>query len=172
MSRSRFQGRGSQQGAAALEFALLVPLVVLLLFGAITTGFVLSDHTAVTNAVREGARYGSVADATTPSTWAASVQSRVEQVYYNAEGTAPTDDQICVQLVTAAGIVYASDSGANCGTAPSLPSGMTTGSCAVLVWMSKPETIQLAVAPSLNFTIGAQAVSYYGRTVGTTCTAK
>jgi hypothetical protein len=49
---------------------------------------------------------------------------------------------------------------------------MATGSCAVLVWMSKPETIQLAVVPSLDFRIGAQAVSYYGRTAGTTCTAK
>lgn len=168
MRRSR--RRDDQGGAAALEFALLVPIVVMLLFGTITTGLVYSDHLGITNAVREGARYGSVADVSA-STWASDVQTRIQQTYFNASGTQPTDSQICVQLVQSNGTVVASDSGTSCGTKPALPSNMGAGSCAVLVWMSKPETIRLAVAPDLNLNIAARSVSYYGRTVAPTCTA-
>jgi Flp pilus assembly protein TadG len=163
--------RRDERGASAVEFALIVPVVVMLLLGTITTGLVYSDHLSVTNAVREGARYGSVADATNGTTWANSVQTRVQQVYFNAAGTQPTDNEICVQLVQKGGTVLASDSGSACGTAPGLPSNMADGSCVVLVWMQEPETIQLVVFPSLNVDIGARSVAYYGRTVGTTCTA-
>jgi len=160
----------NERGAAAVEFALIVPIVVLLLFGTITTAFVYSDHLDITNAAREGARYGAVADASS-ATWAASVQTRVQQLSFNATGLKPTDNQVCVQLVQAGGTVLASDSGTACGSQPSLPTGMATGSCAVLVWLSEPKNIQLVVAPDLNLTISAQSVAYYGRTVGTSCTA-
>ena len=44
---------------------------------------------------------------------------------------------------------------------------MATGSCVVKVWVRKPQSIVLVVAPPLNLEIGAQSVSYYGRTRGT-----
>ncbi|MEO7844093.1 MAG: TadE/TadG family type IV pilus assembly protein [Nocardioides sp.] len=160
-----------ERGAAALEFALVVPFLMLLLLGTVTVGLVYSDHLGVTNAAREGARYGAAADAASAS-WATSVQTRVQQTYFNASGAQPTDAQICVKLVKSDATVVASDAGASCGTQPALPTGMEVGSCAVLVWMSKPETIQLIAFPDLNTEIGAQSVAYYGRTVGTTCTAK
>ncbi len=159
----------SERGAAALEFALLVPLLLMLLLGTITTGLVYSDHLAVTNAAREAARYGAATDATLGSTWATSVQTRVQQVYFNSTGGAPTDDQVCVDLVASNGTVIASDSGAACGTQPAAPDGMAPGSCAVRVWMTRPARIQLAV-DDLNFTLSAQSVAFYGRTVGTSCT--
>ncbi len=49
---------------------------------------------------------------------------------------------------------------------------MSTGSCAVLVWMTKPSVIRLGVFPDLHSTLSAQSVAFYGRTVDTTCTAK
>jgi Flp pilus assembly protein TadG len=153
-----------------VEFALLVPLVAMLLFGTVTAGLAYSDHVSVTNAAREGARYGAAADASL-TTWAASTQTRIQQVYFNAAGTAPTDNQVCVKLVKADGTVVASDSGTACGTEPALPT-MSTGSCAVLVWMTKPAVIRLGVAPDLHSTLSAKSVAFYGRTVGTTCTAK
>lgn len=167
---TRWWRKRNQRGASAVEFALLVPIVMLLLFGTITTGIVYSDHLGVTNAVREGARYGAVADATNPSTWANSVQARVKQVYFNASGNPLTDNEICAKLITSSGSVLASDGGSSCGTMPSLPT-MAAGTCAVVVWMQRPATIRLVVAPDLNFDIGAQSVDYYGRTVGTSCTA-
>jgi len=48
---------------------------------------------------------------------------------------------------------------------------MATGSCAVLVWMKRPATIQLIVFPDLTLDIGAESVAFYSREVGTTCLA-
>jgi Flp pilus assembly pilin Flp len=45
-----------EEGAAAVEFALLLPLLVLLLFGLIEFGFAFSTRIQATNAAREGAR--------------------------------------------------------------------------------------------------------------------
>jgi Flp pilus assembly pilin Flp len=48
-------GRG-QEGAAAVEFALLLPLLVLLLFGFIQFGLAFNTRIQATNAAREAAR--------------------------------------------------------------------------------------------------------------------
>jgi Flp pilus assembly pilin Flp len=49
------QGRG-EDGAAAVEFALLLPLLVLLLFGFIQFGMAFNTRIQATNAAREAAR--------------------------------------------------------------------------------------------------------------------
>lgn len=157
------------RGAAAVEFALVIPILVMLLMGMIWTGLTFSDHLSATNAVREGARYGASADASS-SNWATSVRDRIKQVYFNA-GSTVSDDQICVQLVQPNGATLTSYMGANCGTAPPLPANMAAGSCAVLVWVQRPETIKLGVVPDLDFNIGAKSVAFYGRKAGTSCTA-
>ena len=46
----------AQDGAAAVEFALLLPLLVLLLFGFIQFGIALNTRIQATNAAREAAR--------------------------------------------------------------------------------------------------------------------
>jgi Flp pilus assembly pilin Flp len=48
-------GKG-QDGAAAVEFALLLPLLVVLLFGLIQFGTAFNARIQATNAAREGAR--------------------------------------------------------------------------------------------------------------------
>ena len=45
-----------QDGAAAVEFALLLPLLVVLLFGFIQFGTAFNTRIQATNAAREGAR--------------------------------------------------------------------------------------------------------------------
>jgi Flp pilus assembly protein TadG len=49
-----------QRGSSAVEFALVLPLLILILFGIIEFGFILYDKAIVTNASREGARRGIV----------------------------------------------------------------------------------------------------------------
>jgi Flp pilus assembly protein TadG len=49
-----------QRGAAAIEFAIVLPLLVLLVFGIIEFSFLLYDKSVITNASREGARSGIV----------------------------------------------------------------------------------------------------------------
>ena len=164
--------RDREDGVAAVEFALVLPILVMLLFGVTSVGLTYSDHLSITNAVREGARLGAAIDYTPgPSTWADSVQLRVQQVYFNAGSTLSTN-QICVELVDSAGVSRAvpTTQGADCGPAPSSPSTVTTGSRIVKVWVKKPAKITVVIAPDYNLSIGAQSVSYYGRTSGS-CTA-
>jgi Flp pilus assembly protein TadG len=51
----------SQRGATAVEFAVIFPLLILLLFGMIEFGLYLFNRQVITNACREGARFGVVA---------------------------------------------------------------------------------------------------------------
>ncbi len=52
--------RSAERGAAAVEFALVVPVLVLLLFGIIDFGLWFEDSIALRQGVREGARQGIV----------------------------------------------------------------------------------------------------------------
>jgi Flp pilus assembly protein TadG len=49
-----------EKGASAVEFALVLPVLMVILFGIIEFGFILYDKAIVTNASREGARRGIV----------------------------------------------------------------------------------------------------------------
>ena len=60
--------RRDQQGASAVEFALVVPILLLLVFGVINFGVVMAQKASLSNAVRIGARYGSVNAYTTAHT--------------------------------------------------------------------------------------------------------
>jgi Flp pilus assembly protein TadG len=51
----------NQKGVAAVEFAIVLPVLVLLLFGTIEFGLLLYNKQVITNASREGARAGIVA---------------------------------------------------------------------------------------------------------------
>ena len=48
----------SQKGATAVEFAIVLPLLILLIFGMIEFGLYLFNRHVITNAAREGARAG------------------------------------------------------------------------------------------------------------------
>ena len=50
----------NQKGAAAVEFAIVLSLLLLLVFGIIEFGLLLYDKAVLTNASREGARFGIV----------------------------------------------------------------------------------------------------------------
>ena len=49
-----------QRGAAAVEFAMLLPLLMALFMGSVEMGLILYDKAVLTNASREGARAGIV----------------------------------------------------------------------------------------------------------------
>ena len=50
----------SQEGATVVEFAIILPLLLLLIFGIIEFGLFLFNRHVITNAVREAARAGIV----------------------------------------------------------------------------------------------------------------
>jgi Flp pilus assembly protein TadG len=52
--------RGDERGAAAVEFALVVPILLTLVFGIVDFGLMIRANTVLANAAREGARNGSI----------------------------------------------------------------------------------------------------------------
>ena len=51
----------SQKGATAVEFAIVLSLLITLIFGIIEFGLFIFNRQVITNAAREGARYGIIA---------------------------------------------------------------------------------------------------------------
>lgn len=82
----------TQKGAAIVEFAIVLPLLLMLVFGIIEFGIMLYDKAEVTNASREGARTGIVYDY--PNRVAVSKITTVVQNYLSGHmitfGTQPT----------------------------------------------------------------------------------
>lgn len=164
--------RTSESGSTIVEFALIFPVLVTMMMGTVTAGLAYNDKLSIANAVRDSARLGSAIDyntaPTTPTTWANSVQLRVQQAYANSASSLALS-QICVQLLKDDGttvLAAPAVQGTSCGTVPDPPTAVPPGSCVVKVWVSKPAKIELALLPQINFTISARTVSYYGRTVG------
>ncbi|HVI97025.1 MAG TPA: TadE/TadG family type IV pilus assembly protein, partial [Anaeromyxobacter sp.] len=67
--------RRHERGAAAVEFALVLPLLLVLLLGAIDWGYFFFLQEVVVNAAREGARAGSVIGDATASDAAAQTRA-------------------------------------------------------------------------------------------------
>ncbi|MFC6238780.1 TadE/TadG family type IV pilus assembly protein [Longivirga aurantiaca] len=85
---------GDDSGAAAVEFALVVPLLLLIVFGIINFGVLFSQQVSINNAVREGARRAVVGDPSAPRTCdgiLASVRNELSGLALN-----PADVQIKV----------------------------------------------------------------------------
>lgn len=163
-SRSRRVRRARGDGGAALvEFAIIAPLIFALIVGMFTGGISLSRKNSMTNAVREGARFGATLneDVTSPDDWATAVQKRVLSL-------APNDlqlSQICVRLVQDGAVRPGSGrsvtpSGCS-GRAPAPPSGVP-GQCVVQVWAYRTSELQV-VFWSEDLPLDASALNRYER---------
>ncbi len=72
---SRIHPRHGERGAAAVEFALILPLLAAVLFGAMEYGYILFQQFNLANAVRDGVRQGvTVAQTASPNPGATAVQ--------------------------------------------------------------------------------------------------
>jgi hypothetical protein len=66
--RRRAGALGSDTGASAIEFALVVPILLLLVFGIIEFGLVMRDYLSVASSVRVGARIAATGAGAGPGT--------------------------------------------------------------------------------------------------------
>jgi Flp pilus assembly protein TadG len=64
-------GRSRERGQATVEFALVLPILVLALMAVLQVALVVRDHVAVVNAAREAARQASVDSDPSAAQWAA-----------------------------------------------------------------------------------------------------
>lgn len=127
MMRALAGRRRADDGAAAVEFALVVPLLLLLVFGIIQFGITFSTLLALNNAARQGARIG----VTTQNTCAdvmAEVKSGSVSLgtkYPLAVTVTRGSTGICTGSITSAGAVTYSVGSATTVTCPAGNSDQT-----------------------------------------------
>jgi len=76
-----------QQGAAALEFALVAPLFLILFFGVLDFGLAMYAKGLITHASQEGARYGTIYHLSPPTT--GDIQGYVQRYLSDAKFSQP-----------------------------------------------------------------------------------
>jgi Flp pilus assembly protein TadG len=82
--------RGNDRGVAAVEFALLLPILLLLTLGAIDWGYFLYVKQRVVNAAREGARAGTLVDPATKEEDPLQVAKFAAEAYLKGVGLTET----------------------------------------------------------------------------------
>jgi Flp pilus assembly protein TadG len=163
------------RGAAAVELALVLPLLVSLVLGMVTGGLSYSNAIGVQDAVREGARFGATADASSV-TWASDVITQVRATQFDDGTTAAlSGTSVCVQLFKTPGTVSRSlcsvggRSGpalsiSSSGTdAPAVPPTLPAGACVVRVVAARRFTVNIAVT-RWSGTLTRSATAAYERT--------
>ena len=163
-----------ESGAVAVEFALVLPLLVVLVLGITTSGLSYTHAIGVTNAVREGARFGATADASS-SSWLADVRARVRATQFDDTTSDTTSTTaVCVQLVRQGSPNVAVKESCVSAAGPSLtmpaltafpavPAGLPPESCVVRVIAAREFQINIAVVPVWTGTLVRGSVARYER---------
>jgi Flp pilus assembly protein TadG len=98
-SQRRTTHSARRRGVAATELGLVLPLLMMIVLGAIDFGRFAYAYIAVTNAARAGAGFGILHPytATSESTWRANVRSAaVDELRTVIDGSTFTDDDVTV----------------------------------------------------------------------------
>jgi Flp pilus assembly protein TadG len=164
-----------EDGAAAIEFALVLPVLVIVVLGIVTGGLSYSNAIGVQNAVREGARFGATGDVT-QLTWTSDVIARVRSTQFD-DGTTAADSgtSVCVQLFKAPSTVtkwecsIGQDGGpvittpATSSDEPAVPANLAPGACVVRVLAARKFEINGGLT-SWSGTIVRGSTALYERT--------
>jgi Flp pilus assembly protein TadG len=157
-SSSGRRPRAAERGAALVEFALVVPLLMSLLLGIFTGGTAYFQKLTMVEAVRDGARYGAAyltgTGAGELAGWEAAVKARVAET---SSGVL-TSAEVCAKLVQPT-------STSACGLAD--PAGASAETTVRLVKVSATKNAKLEFFFfELNRTVTAQFVARYERDTG------
>ena len=120
----------SEDGAAAVEFALVLPLLLVMLFGIVEFGRVYSQYQVYQGAAREGARFAAVRNGSGTGPDTAAVRARV------IDAAQPYEDNV------ASGSINVS---AQC-------SSSNVGSVVRVTW-GQPATIEIPLLPTWNLSL-------------------
>ncbi len=101
----RFKSR-DERGAAAVEFAMVLPFLALLIFGIIAYSYMFSVRQAITQATAEGARAGAVA---TPGNAAADAKSAINDALSGYSLSCTSAGVSCVTSVSGGSITVSVD---------------------------------------------------------------
>lgn len=93
MLRTTFKKFSSERGQAMVEMALVLPVLILLIFGIMEFGRVFNAYLIITNAAREGARVGIVG-------------STDLKIFQTVEGAAPTLNNLQLSVTVTPSSAY------------------------------------------------------------------
>lgn len=88
----------SEEGAAVVEFALVLPILMILVFGIIDFARAFYTISTLVSAVREGARYAAVLEQPLASPSQRLIRDRVRETARPFGGSLVTDAQVYVQF--------------------------------------------------------------------------
>jgi Flp pilus assembly protein TadG len=136
---------GRRHGAAAVEFAIVLPVLMTLVLGCVDFGRLGHSYIAVTNAARAGAGYGSTTSytAATYNSWVANVQQAVVDEMSQLYGFDATKLTVTTTVVTESG------GGSRVQVTVSYP--FTT----VASWPGLPTTLTLAQTVVMESTVSS-----------------
>jgi hypothetical protein len=134
------QGRATlDRGAAAVEFALLIPIFVMLTFGMLSAGLAFWHNIALTQGARDAARLGStypISDSPgpgekSPADWLDMVANvAAAEAGWSGLGDLDTDNGfICVAFVAGSGVAGVSSVAVTFGRIGDEPAGVTATQC-------------------------------------------
>ena len=174
---TRTQGtRVDERGAVALEFALIMPLLVMLMMGITTAGLSYSHSIGLTNAVREGARYGATAVPSdvpaVSATWSPNVIAQVRGTQFD---DATEESGVCVQLwkvgttvgtgsslggACQAGEVSGLSLPTTAAQSPAVPDSVPPGACVVRIIAGRNFTINIGLTAWNRVTTSTSVARY------------
>ena len=144
--------RDDERGAGLVEFALVLPLLMMLVLGLVSGGIAYNRKISITNAVREGTRYGATltcsAACVSGGAWISQVKARVAEV----SGGELSASDVCAWVGTASGTVQ-------CGQADPPGAG---GTMVVKVSASKGAELD-AIFFRRNLTLTSKSTARYER---------
>lgn len=178
--RSSGRAGSGERGAVAVEFALVLPVLVMLLLGVTTAGLSFNQALAMTNGVREASRFGAstmVANTAPPYTttlwqsWADQVITRTRETMTDGSSSQVT---VCVQVwknsTTAPAAPVAVLATPRCsvgsqslagGSAPTPPQ-IGAASCVIAVWGVRSVNIS-ALLLEFNPSVRRESIARYER---------
>lgn len=154
-----------EQGAAAVEFALLASLLFMLIFGSISAGISFSRSNALQTAAREGARFAATLTGDGSPTWFTDVIDATQGAALGELDDGIPGRTICVAFITAGanGDVVRLD-GAGTETPTTNDNCFADGLSEARVQVSVSRETELqAVFFSTTFDVGGEAVTRYER---------
>jgi Flp pilus assembly protein TadG len=177
-----FRRSGQDDGAAAVEFALLFPIFMILAMGIIAVGTAYSRQINITQAAREASRYGATVDIsaepgadTTAHTdsWLAKVDAAAAEAAGGASNPIGGYDQLCVALVVtdSSGNATTGSRHLDHGGSPAPGACTTTKTASIqatqyvqVVFLRNVQFTVLFINPKIH--VDAVSTTPYERTVG------
>lgn len=159
---------------------MIFPVLVMLLFGIVTAGLSYSQSLGLTNAVREGARFGASSDASPAmaAQWADDVIARVRQTQFDDPSVV---SQVCVQLwkVGTGAVAGTAKCSTTSGAAlisvpatatdnPAVPTN-AAGSCIVRVLAARPFEINVGITSWSSVRVTGSVERYERKDKVTSC---